>query len=182
MFLMRQVDPHLLGYTCFSFVGFSFPQNICLMCLCLLCVYVMETTAREPHASLRRQHTTLAASQDIMASCAQHIFCSASCSAVAAHRPPCSASCSAVIFLCREASPAHTRDCALSRAQMTQRLPRYLCWSAHMCNTALLLYIACAILLRDSGVLLLLPPTRRNRAIPLDVSLPCRADRRPNGG
>ena len=46
------------------------------------------------------------------------------------------------ICLCREASPAHTRDCALSRAQMTQRLPRYLCWSAHMCNTALLLYIA----------------------------------------
>ena len=61
--------------------------------------------------------------------------CSASCSAVTARRPSRSASCSAIFFLCREASPAHTRDCALSRAKVTQRLPRYPCWSAHMCNT-----------------------------------------------
>ena len=50
-------------------------------------------------------------------------------------RPSRSASCSAVFFLCREASPAHTRDCALSRAKAKQRLPRCPCWSAHMCNT-----------------------------------------------
>ena len=37
-----------------------FPPLFCV------CVYVMETTAREPHASLRRQHTTLTASHDIL--------------------------------------------------------------------------------------------------------------------
>jgi len=179
---MRQVDPHLLGYTCFSFVGFVFTKHLFHVFVFVVCVCHGDHSPRAACILTKAAYDTSCQPRHNLASCAQHIFCSASCSAVAAHRPPCSASCSAVIFLCREASPAHTRDCALSRAQMTQRLPQYLCWSAHMCNTALLLYIACAILLRDSGVLLLLPPTRRNRAIPLDVSLPCRADRRPNGG